>query len=430
LNLFGALGWVVLLVLGDGVVVRAQEGRGYAEVRGSFLHGVQGPNWQLVEHVRPTLETEITSFMKLVATVDAALAEGRGFSVQLERTLRSSALGPLLNAANCSWPVPANQVYRIDDVGDYLRVDRLYVDLYAGPVDIRVGRQAINWGSAQFLNPTDPFPEFLLAEPWRPRRGINAARRIARLGGRSDITAVLASNDALTETRASARLRLNLASVDVAFVGAWRGPGHNSLVGVDLRGTLGLGYWVEAAYLFGVDAHEEISVGLDYSFPIFQRATLFVQYYRNGAGSLHREAYPSDFAGGELPVPACSKPLPFALPAARDPFAPFTAARDYLIAGATLALTEDLRVSVSLLHNLDDTTGLVVPTVTYAALDWLDFAVSAQVPYRGIYGGGEFRPLPSAQTLAVPLPGGGVASADLSSLVPDAVVTVWTRASF
>lgn len=424
------IGWLVLLVLGNEMVAHAQEGRGYGEVRASFLHGVQGPKWELVEHVRPTLQTEITSFMKLVATVDAALTEGRDVGVQLERTLRSSALGPLLDAADCSWPVPANRVFRIDGVDDYLHVDRLYIDLYAGPVDIRVGRQALNWGSAQFINPTDPFPEFLLAEPWRPRRGINAARLTARLGGLSDVTAVLASDDALTETRAAGRLRLNLAGVDVAFVGAWRGPGHNSLVGIDIRGTLELGYWVEAAYLFGVDPHEEVSVGVDYSFPILQRATLFVQYYRNGAGALHREDYASSVGLGGLSAPACNGPLPLALPPAPDPFAPVTAARDYLMAGATLALSEDLRISVSVLHNLDDTSGLVVPTVTYAALDWLDFAVSAQVPYRGIYGAGEFRPPRSAQTLAVPLPGGGYAIADLSSLVPDTVVTTWTRASF
>ena len=420
----------VFLALGYSVAVRAQEGRGYAEVRVSWFDGVLGSRWQLIERIRPTLETEVSERIKIVATVDAALAQGRDLDTELARTLRDSELSPQLSAADCLWHVPENRIHRIDLVEDYLRVDRLYLDLYAGVVDIRVGRQALNWGTAQFLSPNDPFPELLLAEPWRPRKGINAARVSLRLGDVSDLTGVVATNDALTETWAAGRMRLNLFSLDFTFVGAWRGEDRNALAGIGIRGTLELGFWIEAAYLFGVDRHEEIAVGVDYSFPVFESATLFVQYYRNGAGASGQQSYPSNADLSGLELPYCRVPFPFALPVTPDPFAPFTAAKNYLVAGATLQICLDLSISASLLHNLDDTTGMVVPTVTYSALDWLDFAVSAQLPYAAVYASGEFKPSAVSQTLFVPLPDGSLGTVDLSGLLPDTTVTAWTRASF
>lgn len=99
----------------------------------------------------------------------------------------------------------------------------------------------------------------LLAEPWRPRRGVNAARATVPFGEANDLAAVIASNDALTELRAATRVRLNYGGTDFALVTAWRGDTEAALLGMDLRGTFGVGWWIEAAYLLGDGAHEEIS---------------------------------------------------------------------------------------------------------------------------------------------------------------------------
>ena len=106
---------------------------------------------------------------------------------EIDRALRAGGLGPVLDATD--WPQQVNRLLTIQGSWSYLDVDRLYLDWYTGPVDVRVGRQALTWGSARFLNPTDPFPEVLFAEPWRPRRGVNAIRAHIPFGERRDATA-------------------------------------------------------------------------------------------------------------------------------------------------------------------------------------------------------------------------------------------------
>ena len=146
-------------------------------------------------------------------------------------------------------------------------------------------------------------------------------------------------------------MRLNVAGTDLAFTGAWRGDANQGLVGVDLRGTLGVGWWVEAAYLLGENPHEEISIGIDYSFPILERATVMLQYYRNGAGGTGQGGVMQALQPGE-----------------RDPFAPFVTGRNYLLAGASLGVLPELSVSAFALQNLDDGTGMAIPTVSWARL--------------------------------------------------------------
>jgi hypothetical protein len=102
--------------------------------------------------------------------------------------------------------------------------------------------------------------------------------------------------------------------------------------------------------------------------------------------------------------------------------------RDYVIAGASLTILVELMSTVSLVQNLNDGTGLLVPTVTYNALPWLDLSLSAQVPFAWNHGG-EFKPSRRQLRLEVDTPD-GLLTADFSGLVPDATITMWSRASF
>lgn len=404
--------------------------QGFAELRLSLYPGASGDALQVVERVRPTLTAELSERVKLVTTIEAGLRQGRDLSREFQRALEHSELGPLLQQAQCRWPSFQNSLLRIDGAADYLYVDRLFVDVYAGAIDVRVGRQALNWGSAQFFNPTDPFPEVLLAEPWRARRGVNALRAVVALGESHDVTAVVAGSDALDELRAAAKLRLNWAGTDFGLVSVYRGPHRNGLVGVDIRGTLEVGYWLEAAYLVGESPHAELAVGIDYSFPILERATAFIQYYRNGAGAADASGYQRSAALGAIAPPTCAGQR-FALGAGsqRDPFAPFVLGRDYLVAGSSVLFQPELSATLAWLQNLNDGTGLLVPTVSYNLLDWLDLALSAQIPY-AVDGGGELKPSRRDLRLRVAAPSGGTLTADLSGLVPDTTLTVWSRASF
>lgn len=413
---------VLLLSAVFALAAQGQEGQGFAEVRLALFPGVEGKLWQVVERVRPTLKTELSERVRLVATIEAGLSQGRNTQEELERVFAGSGLpSPLSDSSSF-----ANRTLRINGSDDYLDVDRLYFDFYGERFDLRAGRQALNWGSAQFFNPTDPFPEVLLAEPWRPRRGVNAARLSVPFGEANDVSAVIASNDALTQLRAAGRVRFNWNQTDFALVGAWRGDSRNALIGVDLRGTLEVGWWIEAAYLLGRQPHEELALGIDYSFAVFERALVFLQYYRNGAGTPDITSIPGNLlarSGGGA-VGSSEE---------RDPFAPFTIGRDFGLLGGSLVFTPELSASLAVLQSLNDGTGFAVPTVSYAALGWLEVAASAQVPYDLTGSGGEFKP--REQDLQLTLPAGAVGQnaavkVDLRGLLPVATFTLWTRASF
>lgn len=404
---------------------RAQEGQGFAELRLAWSPGAAGNKLQVVERARPTLQTSFGERFKLVATLEAGLAEGRNQTEELRRLLEAQGFGPLIAAAGLTWPARARTFFHVDGASDYLAVDRLYLDWYGERLDVRVGRQALHWGSAQFFNPTDPFPEVLLAEPWRPRAGVNAARAHLAFGGLTDATLVAAIDDALQTGRAALRLRTNRWGTDFALVGALRGGG-DWLAGLDVRGTAGVGFWLEAAlHPTGGSVHEELALGVDYSFPVLEKLVLLAQLYRNGAGETDPDRYARSARLSGIEGPCCGAPgTPFAAQK-RDPFAPFTLARDYLLASAALQATPELTFTLAFLQNLDDGTAAALPTLTWAALDWLEVSLAAQVPLATWGSGGELKPRPQDLRLLL----GGL-TADLAGLVPAATLTCWTRASF
>lgn len=401
----------------------AQEARGFFEVRGQASVGVDGDWWQVVERLRPELEAEIVERVVIAVTVEAALAQGRDLATELERTLRCSDLGPLLEAGSCTWPSHDNEPLRISDAGDYLSVERLHLDVYLPWMDLRVGRQAVNWGSALLVNPTDPFPEVLTTEPWRYRAGVNAVRATFPIGEDHDAQLVVGGNDDLTAMRVAARGRVGFGLADLSLVGAWRQEARDGFVGLDLRGTLEVGYWLEGAVFVDYDhaVHEELAVGLDYSFPLLDALVVALQYYRNGGGTGAAGRIP----GAEGLAPTCAagvSPLPATEP---DPFAPVFTGTDYGLLTVSLAAMPELTITALWLQNLGDGSGMVVPTVVAYPLGWLEVALAAQVPFTLVGEGGELHP--SDEEL---MPALGPVTVDLRGLAPDATFTLWTRAHF
>ena len=422
----------------------AQEVGGFAEVRGSFYPGVDGTWWQAVERLRPSFDAPLGERVRLVTTLELAFAQGRSTQQEFQDLLDGSDFGPLLEYAGCTWPAHTNKLLRIDETGDYLQVDRLYLDIYLPFVDLRIGRQTLHWGSAQFMNPTDPFPELLLAEPWRPRRGVNALRATFPLPNYADLVVALATNDTFTAPRLAGKLRGRVGGFDLAVTGAWRGdkegPG-DGLVGVDLRGTLGVGLWVEAALHIDEHLWEEVAVGLDYSFAVLDGMILSGQYYRTGASRVRGDARSMGGLGGAVTPPSCpcaeddaggsAAALFSGGDAEADPFAPMLSGSDYLLLSINQRFLPELSASVAALQNLGDGSGMLIPTVNASPLGWLTIALSAQIPYALKAGGGEFKPSPDDLTLSADLgPLIGELQADLSDLMPDATITVWTRVNF
>jgi hypothetical protein len=97
---------------------------------------------------------------------------------------------------------------------------------------------------------------------------------------------VLGGNDALDAARVAVRGTLNVGLADISLVGAYRQESESGIVGLDLRGTAVVGYWLEASGHFGHEDEwsEEVAVGIDYSWPVLDGLLVRAQYYRNGAG--------------------------------------------------------------------------------------------------------------------------------------------------
>lgn len=430
----GAVAWLLLCaVLLCAAPALAAEDR-FLELRAAYTPGTTGKHMQLVSRARLTFESSLDNWT-LVGTVEAALQTGRSLSEELERTLRCSDFGPVLEGANCQFHQHTNRVLGISSADGYLDVDRLYADYYHEYFDVRLGRQAIYWGSAQFINPTDPFFQFLLAEPWRPRRGINAARLTVPFGALNELTLVAAANDTFTSGGVAGRVRVNWLATDWALVGAYRGETEQGFVGVDIRGTLLLGWWIEAALKMGNTVYEEIAVGVDYSFPVFESLLVSAQYYRNGSGATHPDRYARGGISNSFEVlqpPDCVTPIPLFAQSQepRDPFGSPLAGTDYLLLNVSAGITPDISASVAGLQNLHDGTAVFIPTLITHPIPWMDLAVSAQIPVALWGPGGEFKPRPEDLTLRVPTPSGQVLTADLSGLVPAATVTLWMRGNF
>lgn len=412
--------WIVLLA----GVANAQEVSGFAEVRGSMVLGADGTPVQLVERVRSSFEAPLGERLSLSTTIEAGLSQGRNSTTVLRGTLEDSALNPLLLAAGCSWPEYDNGLFRTNDAGDYLIVDRLYLDWYHPIFDLRVGRQALQWGSAQFINPTDPFPQVLFTQPWLPRAGVNSARITIPFGELNQFQGVVGTDDDFKTVRLATRTTVNWKQTDWSLIAAYRQESDELLAGVDIKGTLGVGYWFEGALRIrdltdDVSVTEQFVVGVDYSVPVFEALVFSAQYVRNG------DTGDSGVLAGLAGGPECEDESLFGAPAEPDPFAPFLTGHNYGMVTVSSAFTPSFSASTTWLQNLGDGSAIWIPSVNLLLPKQFDLSLSGQIPV-ATWGNGEFKP--DDDDLILRLPSGE--SADLSGLVPDASLFLWTRLNF
>ncbi len=415
-----------------GAVALADSLTGYAEVRADYVHGVQGVPWGLHQRVRPTLELEPRGWLRVVGTVQSAVDGGRDADREAVAVLEDQ----LPEAVTAACPLPEPEP-RIDQVSDVVSVERLFVDVYTQRVDLRIGRQALNWGSALLLNPTDLFAEELLTRPWQERQGVDGVRATVPLGQRHQLVAVAAVQEPSwgeldpIDGRFGLKPTFNVASTDVAPVLSVTTAG-DPFVGLDLKGQLGVGWWLEGGVHVnpgdgGPDPALEVSAGVDYSVIVLDGLVLAVQYTYDGTGLADPSDYTLAARGGTM-LPECE----FAEGALEAPDDPrFTIGRHYGLARAQLSLLDVFRVSATALMNLQDRSTLVVPTATWTPGGAWSVDLSGQI----YLGEGELNPhdTPALTTLRLqsdPGQDAGGVILDLQGLVPAWSAAAYVRYAF
>ena len=272
-------------------------------------------------------------------------------------------------------PRPAPLSYRAFDLRTWLypargspagsfamrhNLDRGILAFSTSWADFSMGRQALAFGSARVLNPTDVFAPFtfeeLDKEEWV---GVDALRIRLPTGDLSEVDVGVVFGDEFKGHESAAFLRgrfyvrkTDLTPVVVLFK-------ENLLLGLDVTRALGgAGYWFEAGYTFaGVatnyckeENYVRLSTGLDYSFG--RRLYGFVEYHLNGAGTGRTAAYLS-----RLGYRAYAEGAVYLL------------GRHYAAPGFTFQLTPLVILSAQTLVNMSDGSAFVSPRLEYSFSD-------------------------------------------------------------
>lgn len=235
----------------------------------------------------------------------------------------------------------------VENAALYHEIDRAMATLRFSFADLSVGRQAIAWGTARVVNPTDIIvPYRFTALDTEYRKGVDAVRFRAPLGSFSelDLGAVFGEDFQFERSAFFARGRLYVLQTDVSVLSmVFR---ENLLWGLSLSRAIGEnGAWLEAAYVLpdAVDPPDDLyandyvslSVGVDRN--IVADLYAYLEYHFNSAG----EADPDDYleAGG---TPAYTEGNLYLL------------GRHYVGVGGTYNVSPLLPASALVLVNLND----------------------------------------------------------------------------
>lgn len=248
-----------------------------------------------------------------------------------------------------------------DTVGSFAifqNLDRAYFTINTKRADIYLGRQAIAWGSARVVNPTDVIVPYAFNElDVEDRMGVDAVRLRIPIGTMEEIDAgwVFGDDFEFEKSAMFLRTRLYYRRTDITLLAV--GFRENFLTGLDLAGSIGgAGFWLEGAYVF-VDAlnsdragshgdYFRSSAGLDY---ILRGGTyLFAEYHFNQAGANDPDDY-----------------LRRSKETAYSEGAVYLLGKHYLAPGVSCQITPLIILTGEALVNLIDPSSFVISQIEY-----------------------------------------------------------------
>ena len=242
-------------------------------------------------------------------------------------------------------------------VGIYHNLDRAAVQFSTDFADISIGRDAIAWGAARIINPTDVVAPFNYDQlDTEDRVGVDAVRIRIPVGilGEVDTGYIFGTNFDFDKSAIFFRTQLNAAETDFSIL--LLEFQRDLLVGLDIaRGIGGAGFWLETAYVFtdpfddgriASDDYLRTSFGLDYSFS--GETYAFIEYHFNGAGTNK----PDNFLTN-LDHSAYTRGGVYLLGV------------HYLAPGISHQLTPLIGISGQMLFNLSDPSTWIAPQIAY-----------------------------------------------------------------
>lgn len=242
----------------------------------------------------PQLSWEAADELSLVACRPEALT-GQGFVGGIDTTYRIHDFRQKLNTDDS------------DSVQALHNLDRLNLSVALDWGDLTIGRQAIAFGSARVINPTDVLAPMLFQDINRENRsGVDAVRLRVPTGEMSEIDmgVVLGNGGDLENNAAFIRPKIRVLGTDATFtVMEFR---RNLMLGIDLaRDIGGTTCWIEGAQTFagtfGDPMPEEdyfrLSLGVQCRLVGDLLATL--EYHYSSAGTRDPEAYLTNTLGAD-----------------------------------------------------------------------------------------------------------------------------------
>ncbi len=268
-----------------------------------------------------------------------------------------SAASSRYRIADFDSPIYPSAEDPIGSVGIYHNLDRASLHFSTDFADFSAGRDAIAWGSARIVNPTDVVAPYTYDQlDTEDRVGVDAIRVRIPVGVMGEVDAGYIAGADFDFDKSAAFLRTQLNAAETDFSILLLEFQRDLLIGLDVaRGIGGAGFWLETAYVLTApfddepDASENYlrtSIGLDYSFG--GETYAFIEYHFNGAGARKPENYLTN-----LERPAYTRGSVYLL------------GTHYLAPGVTHQVTPLISVSGQILLNLSDPSTWVAPQVAY-----------------------------------------------------------------
>jgi hypothetical protein len=254
-------------------------------------------------------------------------------------------------------------------------IDRLAIAYATADTVVRVGRQALTWGSGLVFRPMDlfdPFSPSAVDTEYKPGVDMIYAEHLFADG--SDVEVAIAPRPArwggppvADDSSFALQSRTSLWGHRVTWLlardhGDWTG-------GAGLNGALGGATWnielVPTGLAQGGTRLSAIANISDAVSLLGRNATLFAEYFRNGFGV---------GAGASLST------LPFALSDRLARGQVFENRRDFLAGGASVEISPLLTLAPTLIVTLDDGSVLALVSATWSLGDNLTLIAGAQAP--------------------------------------------------